>query len=132
MWTLIKFVLINNSMGEILVAMFAVVDKFSFQASFSIGLLKQIYVRHLGWEAVYIKALTLTRVMQLKSCTVLLKCQGLMLFKCSIWWFNWVMLRCLLLHINANKTLIVDRKFSSAKYTLTYHAAIEKPVCKTE
>jgi len=33
------------------------------------------------------------------------------------------MLRCLLLHINANETLIVDRKFSSAKYTLTYHAA---------
>lgn len=75
-------------MGETLVVMFAVVDKSWFQASFSIGLLKQIYVRHLGWEAVYIKALTLTRVMQLKSCTVLLKCQGLMLFKCSIWWFN--------------------------------------------
>lgn len=75
-------------MGEILVVMFAIVDKAWFQASFSIGLLKQIYVRHLGWEAIYIKALTLTRVMQLKSCTVLLKCQGLMLFKCSIWWFN--------------------------------------------
>lgn len=41
------------------------------------------------------------------------------------------MLRCLLLHINANETLIVDRKFSSAKYALTYCAAIEK-VCKTE
>lgn len=62
-------------MGEIL-AMFAVVDKSWFQASFSIGLLKQIYVRHLRWEAVYIKALTLTRVMQLKSCTVLFKMSG--------------------------------------------------------
>lgn len=131
MWRLLKFVPINNSMGEILVAMFVVEDKSLFQASLSIGLPIQVYVRHLGWEAVYIKALTLTRVMQLKFCTVLLKCQGLMLFKCSIWWFNWVMLRCLLLHINANETLIVDRKFSSAKYALTYCAAIEK-VCKAE
>lgn len=126
MWRLIKYVPINNSMGEILVAMFAVDDKSWFQASFSIGLLIQVYVRHLGWEAEYIKALTVTRVMQLKSCTVLLKCQGLMLFKCSIWWFNCVMLHCLLLHINANEILIVDRKFSSAKYTLTYCAAIVK------
>lgn len=47
-------------MGEILVAMFVVEDKSLFQASLSIGLPIQVYVRHLGWEAVYIKALTLT------------------------------------------------------------------------